>query len=157
MSTTASSQPDVATRLKCQVCSVLEAIHRNRTKTCVRLMEELNRSSSLESRIELEGAISKVQIELDEAWKRLGAHRRVHAFGSESSYLQKCPTAGPTRRCYPTTDDLSATIAQEIWKPDENHLSERSPRLRRKRLEPPDRRRIVKYIAVWMLGVPCSS
>jgi hypothetical protein len=61
----------------------------------VRLVDELKRSkSSQKSRMELHGAIQKIQAELDEAWKRLAAHRRLHAFGSESASLQKCHSCG---------------------------------------------------------------
>jgi len=100
MDTISNSQPDVATQdrelntLKCQICSVLKAIYRDRTKTCVRLMEELNRSCSQQSWTELQGATSTAQTELYEAWKRLGAHRRVHALGSESSAVRKCQYCG---------------------------------------------------------------
>ena len=95
-----NSQRDVAKQdhelntLKCQMCSDLKSTHRDRIKTCVRLMEELNRSSSQQSRTELQEAISNSQTELYEAWKRLGSHRRLHAFGSEIGNAQKCKYCG---------------------------------------------------------------
>ena len=135
MNTISNSRPDVATldrelkTLECQICSVLEAIHRDRIKTCVRLVEELKRSkSSQKSQTELQTAISKIQTELDEAWKRLDAHRRLHAVGSESSHLQKC------RCCEADTPLLSddgrpicdhcATDLEAGRKPPQRHMSE---------------------------------
>src|SRR5579862_7946769 len=79
--------------MECQICATLETIRSDRIMKYVRLVEELKRSkSSQKSRAELQVVVSTIQIELDEAWKRLDAHRRVHAFGLGN--IKECQYCG---------------------------------------------------------------
>jgi hypothetical protein len=153
MSTISSSQPDVAIRLKCQICSALEAIHRDRIRTSVRLMEDLNRSSSRKCRTELQTAISKIQTELDEAWMRLAAHRKLHASGSEIQPFTKMLYCGADTPLL-SNDGRPICVHCEADLETGRKLPQRESEVKAKRLQPPDRRRIMKYIVAWMLGVP---
>jgi hypothetical protein len=78
--------------MECEVCAVLESIRCDRIMKYVRLVEHMKRSKR--PTVKLQAAISNVRSEADEAWKRLDAHRRVHAFGLESCSAQKCQYYG---------------------------------------------------------------
>jgi hypothetical protein len=78
--------------MECQICSVLEAIRCDRIMKYVRLVEQMKRSKRPSAKLQAE--ISNLRSEADEAWKRLDAHRREHAFGLQSSSAQTCQYCG---------------------------------------------------------------
>jgi hypothetical protein len=81
------------TAMDCQTCSVLEAIRCDRIMKYVRLVEQMKRPKPANrSNAKLQDAIDKIQTELDEAWKRLAAHRAGHVFDFDN--LQKCQYCG---------------------------------------------------------------
>jgi len=98
--------------MECQICSTLEAIRCDRIMKYVWLAEQLKRSKRPNAKLHVD--MSNLRTEADEAWKRLAAHRRQHAF--DSSDLQKCQYCGADTLtsnggrpiCDHCTEDLAA-------------------------------------------------
>ena len=67
--------------MECEVCAVLESIRCDRIMKYVLLVEQMKRYKRQTAK--LQAAISNLRSEADEAWKRLDAHRRLHALGSD--------------------------------------------------------------------------